>query len=121
MTKMLLAHNYFTQALDNSWDKSWACAHEPVFNRTIIDEGGFYNRLLKFTTDYKSWLNDMASNKRQFAPFNLATGEKDVFAIISGLKPKSIKFLSVVMDSNYDLFNLFSLVTDTLIEEKLKI
>lgn len=149
MTKMLLAHNYFTQALDNSWDKSWARAHEPVFNRTIIDEGGFYNRLLKFTTDYKSWLNDMASNKRQFAPFNLATGEKDVFAIISGLKPKSIKILSVVMDSNYDLFNnkldnmkkrtsrnklpeslktpaaywlnLFSLVTDTLIEEKLKI
>lgn len=105
--------------------------------------------MTSFTTAYKQWLNDMANNKRQFGPFKLTTGEKDVFAIVSDKEPKKIKVLSYIMDDNFKLFNnkldsfkkkkdfgklpeslktpaaywlnLFSLVTSNLIEEKLKI
>ena len=149
MAKLLLAHNYFTQALDQSWNLAWASTHEPVFSCTVLEEGGFWERLTSFTTAYKQWLNDMANNKRQFGPFKLTTGEKDVFAIVSNKEPKKIKVLSYIMDDNFKLFNnkldsfkkkkdfgklpeslktpaaywlnLFSLVTSNLIEEKLKI
>ena len=149
MAKLLLAHNYFTQALDQSWKLAWASTHEPIFSRTLLEEKGFWERLTSFTTAYKQWLNDMANNKRQFGPFKLTTGEKDVFAIVSDKEPKKIKVLSYIMDDNFKLFNnkldsfkkkkdfgklpeslktpaaywlnLFSLVTSNLIEEKLKI
>ena len=145
MTKMLLAHNYFTHALDQSWNSIWTNKYEPVFTKSVIEDKGFYTHLLKFTTAYKQWLQDMADNSRQFAPFKLTTGERDVFTLVSDRAPQDIKLIKFIMDDNFKLFNnkldhyrkksnkklpetlkapaacwlnLFSLVTSDLIENK---
>ena len=143
MTKMLLAHNFFEQALSESWSNAWAKTHEPTFNETTIEKDGFYQQLLYFTTGYKQWLRDMSEVGRKFMPFNLNTTGKNTFDLVSGVKPQKVWSA----DSNFALFNnrlnkikdntakrlpeslkspaaywlnLFSLVTDKLIEEKLK-
>ena len=144
MTKLLLAHKFFTQALDDSWDKTWAKTHEPTLNETTIEKDGFYNQLLYFTTGYERWLYDMSEMGRKFTPFNLNATGKQLFDLVSGVKRQRV----LAMDSGFDLFNnrlnkikdntakqrlpqslktpaaywlnLFSLATERLIKEKLK-
>lgn len=144
MTKLLLAHKFFTQALDDSWDKTWAKTHEPTLNETTIERDGFYNQLLYFTTGYEQWLCDMSEVGRKFTPFNLNATGKQLFDLVSGVKPQKV----LAIDSGFGLFNnrldkikdntakqrlpkslktpaaywlnLFSLATERLIKEKLK-
>ena len=64
LTKFLLMRNYFAQALDDSWSKSWASSHEPIFNSTSVNENRFYDELSKFMESFAQWLEGMAKNKR---------------------------------------------------------
>ena len=101
MTKFLLMHNFMTQALNSSWKHSWASAHEPVFNMTNINEGGFYDTLSEFMKGYHLWLEQMAANVRSFVPFNLNTNDTNVFELVSGIKAERHTF----GDKNYNRFN----------------
>lgn len=102
MTKFLLMRNYFSQALEQSWNKSWANTHEPIFNPTSVNEGGFYDTLSIFLEKYRTWLDGMAKNSRSFQPFNLETTDSSVFNLVKGVKPESHGWFS---DKNFDLFN----------------
>lgn len=101
LTKFLLMRNYFAQALDNSWSKSWASSHEPTFNPTSVNENRFYDELSKFMESFASWLEGMAKNKRSFKPFDLETTGANVFNLVKGITPEK-HFLG---DKNFDLFN----------------
>lgn len=101
MAKFLLMHNFMTQALSDSWKHSWASAHEPIFNPTNLNEGGFFDTLKEFTTGYKSWLASMADNVRSFIPFNLNTDSSNVYDLVSGVKAEK----HIFGDKNFDRFN----------------
>ena len=101
MTKFLLMHNFMSQSLSDSWKQSWAAAHEPIFNITNINEGGFFDTLSEFMKGYHWWLEGMATNVRSFAPFNLNTDGTNVFELVSGIKAER-HFMG---DKNYDRFN----------------
>lgn len=102
LTKFLLMRNYFAQALNLSWKKSWANTHEPIFNSTSVNEGGFCDTLSSFLEEYRNWLKGMAENSRSFQPFDLETTDSSVFNLVKGVKPESHWWLS---DKNFDLFN----------------
>ena len=101
LTKFLLMRNYFAQALDDSWSKSWASSHEPIFNSTSVNENRFYDELSKFMESFASWLEGMAKNKRSFKPFDLETTGANVFNLVKGITPEKHFF----GDKNFDLFN----------------
>ena len=93
----------------------------------------------KFVTDYMAWLTEMEKNKRGFTPFELGVNRNAVFNLVKGCETKRV--LSV--DSNYALFDgylnkrekkfkeglsleqrfmeLFYVVTDELINDKIRL
>ena len=101
LTKFLLMRNYFAQALKNSWSKSWASSHEPIFNFDSVNENCFYDELSKFMESFAQWLEGMAKNKRSFKPFDLETTGANVFNLVKGITPEKHFF----GDKNFDLFN----------------
>lgn len=94
----------------------------------------------KFVTDYMVWLAEMEKNKRGFTPFELSINRNAVFNLVKGCDTKRVLFH---VDSNYALFDgylnkrekkfkeglsleqrfmeLFYVVTDGLINDKIRL
>lgn len=94
----------------------------------------------KFVTDYMVWLAEMERNKRGFTPFELGINKNAVFNFVKGCETKRVLFH---VDSNYALFDgylnkkekkikeglsleqrfmeLFYMVTDGLINDKIRL
>jgi hypothetical protein len=115
---------------------------QPWTNRFEGTLGGRYVKsyLNVFLKSYLDWLQEMRDNKRSFAPFILEKDEKAVFSFVEGREEMKIWFKT---DSNYGLFDsflndeekryktgipgerrlieLFSVVTQKLVNKKIKL
>ena len=63
-----------------------------------------YN-IQKFVNSYIEWLEEMSDNDRAFKPFKLSVKSSDLYSIVDGVKPGSIKALWAFNKSGYDLFD----------------
>ena len=65
----------------------------------------FVINITKYTKSYIEWLNEMAENDRAFKPYKLTVSGSDLYSLVDGIKPYSIKALWAFIKSGYDLFD----------------
>ena len=102
MTQFVLFSKYLKEHLRGAINQPWAV------DNGITDaflKSSFANNLKKFTEAYLTWLEEMADNDRGFKPYKLAVKGSDLYSIVDGVKPDSIKALWAFNKSGYDLFD----------------
>lgn len=65
----------------------------------------FIKNISKCTEEYLTWLAEMADNNRGFQPYKLDVPDADLYTIVDGVKPGSIKALWAFGKNGYDLFD----------------
>lgn len=63
--------------------------------------GAFYQNLLKYKDYTFTWLEELARNKRAFAPYEIEKNKDELFSLVKGVKPAKVWSLN----SNYALFD----------------
>ena len=102
MTQFVLFSKYIKEHLRGAINQPWAV------DNGITDaflKSSFANNIKKFTEAYLAWLEEMADNDRGFKPYKLSVKGSDLYSIVDGVKPDSIKALWAFNKSGYDLFD----------------
>lgn len=99
MTQFTLFCKYMNEQLASSKDQAWAKGKRP-FDENFF-KSSFYVHLSVMKNAYLQWLQELASNQRGFAPFELAEMKKDVFGLVKGTIPAKL----MILKSNYALFD----------------
>lgn len=102
MTQFVLFSKYIKEHLRGAINQPWAVDNDVT---DAFLKSSFANNLKKFTEAYLSWLEEMADNDRGFKPYKLSVKGSDLYSIVDGLKPDSIKALWAFNKSGYDLFD----------------
>lgn len=102
MTQFVLFSKYLKEHLRGAMNQPWSKDNEitDAFLKT-----SFANNIKKFTESYLTWLDEMANNDRGFKPYKLSVKGSDLYSIVDGVKPDSIKALWAFNKSGYDLFD----------------
>lgn len=61
----------------------------------------FYGSIEKFRDDSFTWLEELARNKRGFAPFEIEENKRELFSFVKGVEPAFV----MSFNSNYALFD----------------
>lgn len=85
LAQLLMFKKYLEKQLDESVERHPWSVNEPELNRYFFEDLFYRSFLARFLESYREWLEEMASNKRGFAPFNL---DSDLESL---LKHKSAK------------------------------
>lgn len=139
MTQFVLFAKYVNEHLKGATSVQWA--RDNKFDDAFL-KSSFNNNIQKFVNAYMEWLHEMSDNDRAFKPFKLSVKGSDLYTIVDGIKPASIKSLWAFNKSGYDLFDaalneehnslsknsslqhrfieLFYIVTKLLVEKKYK-
>lgn len=139
MTQFVLFSKYMTEHLQGTSSQPWR--KDDKFDDAFL-KSSFVNNLKKHIKAYIEWLSEMADNDRAFKPYKLMVSGADLYSIVDGVKPGSIKALWAFNKSGYDLFDsalneertslaknltleqkfieLFYIVTKKLVEKKYK-
>ena len=142
MTQFVLFSKYIVH-LGDSVHRQWAKDNKEdnKFDDAFF-ESEFILNIKKVVNAYLEWLDEMSQNDRGFKPFKLDINESDLYSIVDGIKPTSIKALWALGKDGYDLFDaalnneyasvskdysinekfieLFYIVTKLLVEKKYK-
>lgn len=102
MTQFVLLAKYVKERLRNSISLQWA--RDNKFDDAFL-KSTFVNNLQKFVNSYLEWLEEMSDNDRAFKPFKLSVNGSDLYSIVDGIKPSSIKSLWAFNKSGYDLYD----------------
>lgn len=96
-----LFRKFLFEHLNSSIDKQAWSTDEPQIDQKFIDSVFFRTHLTEFLEAFKSWLDEMDSNRRSFSPFNL---DSEIKSMIKGRKVKtkwfSSKFDFKMIDGN---------------------
>ena len=108
MIKFHLAFMYLTYAFSEDIGKMAYTDDMPKIQRSFLTTSGYTSLASSFFTAYRQWLQEMAMNKRQFAPFNLYTRElfdslTDIAPVTGFLKSK-ISYKTMQEALNTDLW-----------------
>lgn len=138
LTQYVLFCKFLKEQLNDSI-KSQQWAKDLLYDENFF-VSSFYGNIEKFRDDSFTWLEELASNKRGFAPFEIEENKGELFSFVKGVKPARVMSLN----SNYALFDdrlnsiahnlrtkndktknhtfveLFFLATKKLVEEKLR-
>lgn len=139
MTQFVLFAKYVKEHLNEAMKQPWAIDNK--INDSFL-KSSFIRNVKKVADAYLSWLKEMEENDRGFKPYKLSIKGQDLFSIVDGLKPNSIRSLWAFNKSGYDLFDsalnhtqtslpknfspeqkfieLFCIVCKMLVERKLK-
>ena len=85
MIKFHLAFMYLTYAFSEDIGKMAYTDDMPKIQRSFLTTSGYTSLASSFFTAYRQWLQEMAMNKRQFAPFNLYT--RELFDCLTDIAP----------------------------------
>lgn len=102
MTQFVLFAKYVKEHLDIAMKQPWAIDNK--INDSFLKSSFIYN-VKKITDAYILWLNEMGKNDRGFKPYKLSVKSSDLFSIVDGLKPDSIRTMWAFNKSGYDLFD----------------
>lgn len=103
LTKPLAQYMLFYRFLKDRLDKEigkgrpFAERKSPKLDSSFTSSAFFRNYLQDFNQTFEDWLNELARNKRAFAPFNMDAPLED---LIRDIKPKG-GFFSKKVDYNY--------------------
>ncbi len=100
LTQFVLFSKYINEALNDGLSRTWAIDNK-------IDESfkrsSFMLDIQKHVNSFLVWLKEMAQNDRSFKPYNLDVNRGELFSIVDGVEPSSIKELWAVGKKGYDL------------------
>lgn len=85
LIKFHLAFMYLTYAFGEDIGKMAYTDDMPKIQRSFLTTSGYTSLAGSFFTAYRQWLQEMAMNKRQFAPFNLYT--RELFDCLTDIAP----------------------------------
>lgn len=102
MTQFVLFAKYVNEHLRGATSLQWA--RDNKFDDAFL-KSSFINNIQKFVNSYIEWLEEMSDNDRAFKPFKLSVKSSDLYSIVDGVKPGSIKALWAFNKSGYDLFD----------------
>lgn len=102
MTQFVLFSKYVKEHLQNISFQTWA--KDNKFDAAFLNSS-FINNVRKYAKSYIEWLDEMADNDRAFKPYKLLVKGADLYTIVDGVKPSSIKALWAFNKSGYDLFD----------------
>jgi len=74
------------ESLDQNWSKELKMTS---FTSTV-----FFQNLSKFHDEFLNWMQELQSNRRSFAPFDLQPTDANLFEFIKGINPAS-KFFDI--------------------------
>lgn len=102
MTQFVLLSRYVKSHLSDAVSQPWA-------NDNKIDKAflvaDFTNNINLFTDEYLGWLSEMAGNNRAFKPYTLDVPDSNLYSIVNGVSPSSIKALWAFGKGGCDLFD----------------
>ena len=101
MTQFVLFAKYVNEHLEVLL-LQWA--RDNKFDDAFL-KSSFISNVQKFVNSYIEWLEEMSDNDRAFKPFKLSVKSSDLYSIVDGVKPGSIKALWAFNKSGYDLFD----------------
>lgn len=102
LTQFALLSKYMNEHIKKASSQPWL--RDNKFDDAFM-KSYFVKNLQNIVASYIEWLLEMADNDRSFKPFNMAVKENDLFSIINGIKPSSIKSLWAFLKSGFDLFD----------------
>lgn len=102
MTQFVLFAKYINEHLRGATSLQWA--RDNKFDDAFL-KSTFVNNIQKFVNAYLEWLEEMSDNDRSFKPFKLSAKSSDLYSIVDGVKPGSIKALWAFNKTGYDLFD----------------
>ena len=102
MTQFVLFAKYVNEHLRGATSLQWA--RDNKFDDAFL-KSSFINNIQKFVNSYIEWLEEMSDNDRAFKPFKLSVKSSDLYSIVNGVKPGSIKALWAFNKPGYDLFD----------------
>lgn len=102
MTQFVLFSKYIKEHLQSISSQPWA--KDNKFDDAFL-KSSFANNIKKHIKSYIEWLDEMADNDRAFKPYKLMVGGSNLYSIVDGVKPGSIKALWAFNKSGYDLFD----------------
>ena len=85
LIKFHLAFMYLTYSFGEDIGKMAYTDDTPKIQRSFLSTSGYSSLTGSFFTAYRQWLQEMAMNKRQFAPFNLYT--RELYDCLSDIAP----------------------------------
>lgn len=99
LTQYVLFCKFMKEHLTDSI-KSQQWARDLQYDDNFLDSS-FYGYLEEFCEYTFTWLQELAHNKRGFAPYEMEENEKELFSFVKGVKPAKI----MSFNSNYALFD----------------
>ena len=102
MTQFVLFSKYIKEHLQSTSSQTWR--RDNKFDEAFL-KSSFINNIKKHINSYLEWLEEMADNDRSFKPYKLTAGGSDLYSIVDGVRPTSIKALWAFNKSGYDLFD----------------
>lgn len=103
MTRFVLLSKYLKEQLIDSLHLPWA--QDNGFTRNFV-QASFVSTLDKYCESYMQWLSEMSDNDRSFKPYNLSVKDNDLYSIVNGVHPASIKALWALGKNGYSLFDV---------------
>ena len=104
MTQFTLFSKYIQEHLQYPSTSSQPWAKDNKLDNAFLN-ASFVINITKYTKSYIEWLNEMAENDRAFKPYKLTVSGSDLYSLVDGIKPYSIKALWAFIKSGYDLFD----------------
>ena len=101
-TQYILFSKYIEEHIKKALYQPWATDNK--FDDAYL-KSSFSINLKKAVKSYTEWFKEMADNDRSFKPFVLDVSDSNLYSIVSGVKPASIKALWAFNKSGYDLYD----------------
>jgi hypothetical protein len=103
LTQFQLLNMFLRDKIEDTLNKHpWSNAGKIKIDKNFTTSAFYSDWLRNFNKHFTEWLNELNRNKVAFAPFNLATGEKNVFQLVNDIEPT--KSWSPIAKKNYELF-----------------
>ena len=102
MTQFVLFAHYVKSHLKEALVQPWA--KDNKIDAAFLNKD-FISGVTNCADQYLKWLDEMSRNVRGFSPYEQKIEERNLYEIVNGVKPGSIKALWAFGKKGYDLFD----------------
>lgn len=100
LIQMYLAAKYFDSEIKTQINyQPWAKTRK--IGSAFLNDTEFFGIIKEFCEGFKVWIAEMSQTSRSFNPFNLKTGETDIFKTINDITPNGSRFRSYALIDHY--------------------
>lgn len=103
LTQYQLLNMFMRDRVEETINKHpWSNAGKIKIDKNFTTSAFYNDWLRNFNKHFTEWLQELDRNKVSFTPFNLGTGEKNVFNLLNDIEP--VKGWNPAAKKNYEFF-----------------